>query len=398
MRSSFVRAGRSLSLAVALAAASALSGGGAAHAATTVSSAPCTFGPATSCQNTNGTVVINTDYSNASECVFAWHVTWGDGSVSDVTITDPADGYVLLASHAYTKTGTFAISATGTATAGGCTTAPFSGQFTVPKPAPAPVACAPVWFIGARGSGEPTGQSYGTGKTAISGMGKEVDYLAYEVRADLASRNLGVEFKPVGYPADSVNDLKPSATVLSLLKRPTGVAAALVTYVHQSVDKYDASMNQGISQTEIAVAEVLKSCPQAKLILGGYSQGAVAIHDAENALALSQPAEFKHVVGTLLLADPDRVPNSKAKRFGDSPAKGEGIRVYLDLVRGNDVPEPATTATITTIDDLVGDFQGVPSLENYKAEAAIHSSYETTITGSNLLASAAKWVTSKVPS
>ena len=116
---------------------------------------------------------------------------------------------------------------------------------------------------------------------------------------------------------------RPTTTVLSLLKKPTGVAAALVTYVHQSVDKYDASMNQGIKQTETAVAEVLKSCPHAKLILGGYSQGAVAIHDAENALPT---AELSHIAGTLLLADPDRVSNTKSKRFGDSLAKGEGIR------------------------------------------------------------------------
>jgi hypothetical protein len=399
MRRLFARGSRVLLIAAAVVVAAGLSAGTAAHAtAATVSSAPCSFDPVGTCQSTDGTVTENFQFLNASTCTFALRVAWDDGAVSNVTVTDPADGYLPFAHHTYTKAGTYTIVITGQVVTGDCTVTALSGDhftFVQPTPAPSPAACAPVWFIGARGSGEPTGQSYGTGKNAISGMGKEVDYLAYQVRADLASRNVGVEFKPVGYPADSVNDLKPSATVLSLLKKPTGVAAALVTYVHQSVDKYDASMNQGIKQTETAVAEVLKSCPQAKLILGGYSQGAVAIHDAENALPT---AELSHIAGTLLLADPDRVSNTKSKRFGDSLAKGEGLRVYLHLVRATDVPKPGTTATITTIDDLVGDFQGAPSVENYKAEAAIHSSYETTVTGRNLLGSAAKWVASKVPS
>jgi hypothetical protein len=254
-----------------------------------------------------------------------------------------------------------------------------------------------VWFIGARGSGETSGEAYAPkGASPVVGMGKEVDYLGFEVRADLKAKGMAIHFGVVGYPADSVKDLLPSAAVVSLLKVRTAlsVAAATALYIHQSVDKYDASITQGIKQTEVSVAAALKACPNAKLILAGYSQGAAAVHDAENWLKVHQPAEFNHIAGTLLLGDPDRVTNSKAHRIGSSPITGRGFRSYFGLVHG-DVADPLTTAEITNQYDIVGDFGlNVPHLiTGY----GVHTTYETTTKGKELLASAATWVVSKVP-
>src|ERR1700756_3471586 len=106
MRRFFVRARRVPLLAVALAVAAALSGGTAAHAATAAaSSTPCSFNPATSCQSTDATVTVNTDFTGASACAFTWQVDWADGSSSDATVTDPADGYLSLGQHTYTQAG-----------------------------------------------------------------------------------------------------------------------------------------------------------------------------------------------------------------------------------------------------------------------------------------------------
>jgi hypothetical protein len=139
MRETFVKTRRVLLLVIALAVTAALSGGTAAHAATAAaSSAPCTFGPATSCQSTDATVTANIQYSDASACTFNWHVAWGDGSVSDVTVADPVNGYVPLGQHKYATTGTYDLSATGQVAAGDCTTKPFTGYFTLLKPTPAP--------------------------------------------------------------------------------------------------------------------------------------------------------------------------------------------------------------------------------------------------------------------
>lgn len=135
----FLRTGRVLLPAIALAATALLSGGTGAHAATTaVSSAPCTFAAATSCQSTDAKVTVDIQYSGASACTFAWKVVWGDGSTSDVTVTDPADGYVSLGQHTYAKAGAYDLSAAGQVTAGDCEASPFVGYFTLVKPAPAP--------------------------------------------------------------------------------------------------------------------------------------------------------------------------------------------------------------------------------------------------------------------
>jgi hypothetical protein len=86
------------------------------------------------CQSTDSTIALNITYTDASTCAFAWHVAWGDSKVSNVTDTDPADGSVLLAQHAYAKAGTYAISAIGSVTAGNCTTTPFTGHFSLVEP------------------------------------------------------------------------------------------------------------------------------------------------------------------------------------------------------------------------------------------------------------------------
>lgn len=143
MQRFFIRTGRVLFLTVALAAAAALSGGTAAHAATTVqaataaaSSTPCSFDPVTSCQSTDATVTVNNQSANASACTFTWRIEWADGSSSDITVTDPADGYARLAQHKYARAGTYHVTATGQVTVGDCTTITGNYYFTLLKPTP----------------------------------------------------------------------------------------------------------------------------------------------------------------------------------------------------------------------------------------------------------------------
>lgn len=261
--------------------------------------------------------------------------------------------------------------------------------------AAAPAAgCAPVWYIGARGSGEPwKGDDH---------LGAELDYMATVIKSDLAARGLHMSLLSDTYDADSVNDLKPNATVTGDLKKGWLVRAA-VEYVHTSVDRYDASIQQGISNAEYSVRTVLSDCPDAQIIMAGYSQGAIAVHDAENYLAKNDPARFSHIAGTLLLADGDRVRRTKARIFGTEPQSGEGVRVYLCLlkrlkiclVKPHDAPAPATTAEIANADDIVADFN-LEHLLDFRKAAKVHTSYADTTNGKKLLARAASWVASKV--
>ncbi len=230
-------------------------------------------------------------------------------------------------------------------------------------------------------------------------MGPAVDHMASVVQADLAAKGLAMARLHDPYSADSVDDLKPNSTVLSLLKAGS-VGPATAEYIHSSVDRYDASIAQGIKDAEGDVATALAACPTAKLILAGYSQGAIAVHDAENFLAARKPGEFSHVAGTLLLGDPDRVPHTKAKLFGTSAAGAEGLRVYLHLVRAHDVPAPSTTANIANAGDLVGDFK-LSHVRHFSKYAAVHTGYAHLVNGAltyeSILASAADWVASKIP-
>lgn len=270
----------------------------------------------------------------------------------------------------------------------------------VPAAAGVPAQCAQVWFIGARGSGQS-----GTvdPKQGQYGMGPEVDHMYSVVDTDLKARGLTTAPMAVHYAADSVDVLKPDAAVVWLLKHDA-VAAATVEWVHSSVDKYDASMDDGIKQAEGDVAAVLSACPDAQVVLAGYSQGAVVMHDAENYLAKNKPHEFAHIAGTLLLGDPDRVPHTKAKTFGTEPAGGEGLRVYLCLVKllhiclvkPHDVPAPATTAEIANSGDIVADFTlgDLTSSATRKHGSSVHTSYLQK--DQKLLAAAADWVAAKV--
>jgi PKD domain len=117
-------------------------GGGAAMGATTshskaASNSPCNFQGAQTCQSTDPTVTVSTDqYGDTSNCTFVWDVDWGDGQSSSNVLTDPSDGWVVLAHHKYKATGTYTISLTGQVTAGNCTVTDFSRTFTLLAPPP----------------------------------------------------------------------------------------------------------------------------------------------------------------------------------------------------------------------------------------------------------------------
>jgi hypothetical protein len=262
----------------------------------------------------------------------------------------------------------------------------------------APGGCKPVWFIGARGSGET--------ETSYDSMGPEVDHMAQIIKSDLAAKGLDMAFMPVNYTAASADLLTPNSTVQSELEAGN-TRTAVEDWIHTSLDPYDASIDDGINQTEQDAETAVSQCPSVKLILGGYSQGAIAIHDAEVWLAANKPSVFQHVAGTLLLADPDRVANTKAKSFGEPPAApgDEGVRTwlcqggYLCAVTPHDVPAPSTTANIVESGDLVGDFK-LSDLEDPSEPAYIHTHYAALVNGTMVykpeLATAANWVASLI--
>jgi hypothetical protein len=264
---------------------------------------------------------------------------------------------------------------------------------TTAVPASASGACANVVFIGAAGSGE---LEPSQNPSRFDDMGPEVHHMAEVMQTRLAQRNLTLKMLPVSYPADSVNDLKPSWTEgVELLT--LGPIAGAVIYSQNNVARYDASIQAGINATVAEATATVSSCPGTMLVLSGYSQGAIAVHDAEVALSASV---LGHVAGTLILGDGDRVPNSAAQTFGTAPKADEGLRTYLHLVHAHDVPIPSTTAEICNADDIVCDFSW-GTLTNVSRAVTVHTSYSSagpngTTTYSPLLASAALWLANKI--
>jgi hypothetical protein len=136
------------------AASSPVAGGGLSTAvhhgstASATSASQCTLVPALTCRSTDPAVDLNIDYyGNTAGCIFSWDVLWGDGHSSlNLVVTQPADGYRLLAQHTYAAAKKYTIAVTGQMIAGNCVANDFTAQFTLlTAPAPAVTVTDRPW-------------------------------------------------------------------------------------------------------------------------------------------------------------------------------------------------------------------------------------------------------------
>jgi cutinase len=246
--------------------------------------------------------------------------------------------------------------------------------------APAGASCYAVDLLGARGSGQPA--------TSYGGLGLEVALVEQELQAHLDAAHVLVGAAGVNYPADAVSVLAPSAKEVELsLIAPH---RAINDWKKNHLDVYLASVNTGVAHTVSAVKSEVARCPNSLLVLAGYSQGAMVVHQAEHELAASDRSALGHVAGTVLVADGDRFPNTAAKRFGSSPAHAEGLRPRLGLISPRDVPLPATTVDICNNHDIVCDFS--INFKTFVEGVKIHKAYPD----GRLLSEGAAWVAEEI--
>jgi alpha-tubulin suppressor-like RCC1 family protein len=188
------------------------------------------------------------------------------------------------------------------------------------------VACANVLFLGARGSGQSgPGGSKNIPGDPNEGLGGAVHTAYAELKAAITD---GRTITPVTvtYPADNI---LPNVATLD--------------YIHD--------LWQGVKQVRVALAARKTQCPNERIVLAGYSQGAMLMHRVlTNAptkdIPGMDPSILARVDATILIADGDRVAHDTTQNYGTATGTAQGVGTQLDITVN--VPKLATATGART--------------------------------------------------
>jgi cutinase len=230
-----------------------------------------------------------------------------------------------------------------------------------PGVATAAPGCADYHWIGAAGSG----QRDGAGLTANGGMGKVVYQSFLDLRDELAASGRTITAEAVQYPAAPV---------------------PLDGGVGGWMDFMD-SVKEGTKATAKQLAAFTEQCPDTKVVLAGYSQGAMVVHRN-----LKDLADDPQVAAALLIADGDRLPGDTTIDLGSTavaPSVGKGVaQEHSFLASAPTSKLPATigarTVSVCDVGDPVCDYDADSSADPLSAAAlAIHTSYAPASSGAH---------------
>jgi hypothetical protein len=241
--------------------------------------------------------------------------------------------------------------------------------------------CHFVDLVGVRGSGEPAGGEF-------HGLGAPVNKMISVVQGQLKKYGYSYSTYAVNYPALSVDVLKPSKAQIAAWQTamidPMGAALALFEYYNHQVKKYLGSISAGVSATVAKAKSLHRACATTLLVFAGYSQGAMVVHQSLLKLSGSVTTCVK---GALLLADGNRVANTKAMEYGTSLASAEGIQTWIKQ-RAMVGPQPrdipsfvvGNTANICNRSDFVCDFNFFTGI-HWSRGFKVHTSYAVSKNG-----------------
>lgn len=227
-------------------------------------------------------------------------------------------------------------------------------------PAPAgPAGCADFHWMGAAGSG----QRDGAGLSANGGMG-DVIYQSYEqLESELAASGYTMTAEAVQYPAAPV-------------PLEGGIGGWL---------GFLDSVDVGTDATAAQFEAFTERCPTTKVVLAGYSQGAMVVHRN-----LYDLADDPRVAAALLVADGDRLPVDTTIPMGSAavaPGIGKGVaQEHSFLADANTSPLPPTigarTISVCDVGDPVCDYDPASS-ELTATDLAIHTAYAPADSGAH---------------
>jgi Cutinase len=103
----------------------------------------------------------------------------------------------------------------------------------------------------------------------------------------------------------------------------------------KNLDHYLAGKQQGVTELLNVFARQHKACPNSKFLLAGFSQGAMIVHEFLNLRAGKKDRSADNAtLGAVLIADPERVANSKVTEVADAAAGGKGVCVVANAALG----------------------------------------------------------------
>jgi Cutinase len=218
--------------------------------------------------------------------------------------------------------------------------------------------CPDVHWMGAAGSGE-----RGAEVTMNGGMGRVV-YQSFNALKKLVERDgRTITAEAVDYPATAVPE---DGGVLDWAN-------------------FMGSVDAGTAALGGQYASFAARCPSAKVVLAGYSQGAMVVHRNLHALAASP-----NLAASLLIADGDRLPDDPTVNIGSVtsvPGAGKGVAqdwpILAHVPAALPVALGSKTISVCDLGDAVCDYdEDSEDSESVMATAAaIHTSYDISTRG-----------------
>jgi hypothetical protein len=216
--------------------------------------------------------------------------------------------------------------------------------------------CPDFHWMGAAGSGQRTGDL-----TANAGMGDDIYQSYRDLQKLVAADGRTMTAEAVDYPAVAVPD------------EDGGVGQWL---------GFMGSVDQGTTALGAQYAAFSAKCPTSKVILAGYSQGAMVVHRNLNTIGANP-----NVAAALLIADGDRRPEDPTLNIGSVtgvPGKGKGVAQDWPILAHAPAPLPpatgARTISVCELGDAVCDYD--EDAEKVSPMATlIHTSYTTSRSG-----------------
>ncbi|ORB66771.1 cutinase [Mycolicibacterium tusciae] len=223
--------------------------------------------------------------------------------------------------------------------------------------ASAQTACPDVHWIGAAGSGERTpaevAQNDGMGRVVYQSLQELSDQVQQDGRTMTAE---AVEYPAVEAPGED-----------------GGVGEWL---------GFIGSVDAGAAALGKQYEGFVQRCPATKVVLAGYSQGAMVVHRNLQALEASP-----NLAAVLLVADGDRLPEDPTLNLGTAsgiPERGKGAAQDWPILAHAPGPMSpaigARTISVCDLGDAVCDYNpdDEESSVSYARGVAIHTSYAST--------------------